>query len=312
MILKFLKSGYQRLASALSKTRSFFSQKIRGLFSKPFDEQTFEELEQALYEADLGVQTAHELKEKLKLRWKKTPHLKAEEWVEILKQEILSSLKNSLKPPLSSSVPQSDEPFVIFIVGVNGNGKTTTVAKLSQHFKEQGKKVLIAAADTFRAAAVEQLDVWAKRAGADLVKGSAKADPAAVAFDALTAAKARGAQVVLIDTAGRLHTKTPLMQELEKIRRVCRKVVPTAPHETWLVIDATIGQNAIDQAKIFHQYTPLSGLILTKMDGHAKGGIVIQIQQQLGVPVKFIGVGEGIDDLEPFDAEPFVNALFDE
>ncbi len=195
-------------------------------------------------------------------------------------------------------------------MGVNGNGKTTSVAKLAKRYRDSGKKVLIAAADTFRAAAIEQLEIWASRIQTDLVKGAPKSDSAAVAYDALSAAIARNIDVVIIDTAGRLHTRNDLMQELEKIKRACHKVIPDSPHETLLVLDATIGQNAIDQAKIFHQYTPITGLILTKLDGTAKGGIIINIQNQLGIPVKFIGIGESLDDLEPFNAENFSNALF--
>jgi fused signal recognition particle receptor len=198
------------------------------------------------------------------------------------------------------------------IVGVNGNGKTTSVAKLANRFKINKKNVLIAAADTFRAAAVEQLDIWAQRLKVDIVKGTSHSDPAAVTFDAVQAGKSRKTDVVIIDTAGRLHTKIPLMQELAKIKRSCQKVIPNSPHETLLVLDATTGQNAIDQAKVFNEFTPITGIILTKLDGTAKGGIVISIQRQLGIPIKFIGVGEGLEDLEPFDAQNFVNALFDQ
>ena len=201
-------------------------------------------------------------------------------------------------------------PTVILIVGVNGNGKTTSVAKLAKLFKSQGKSVLLAATDTFRAAGMEQLETWGKKLEIDVVKGLPKSDPAAVAFDAITAAKARGVDVLLIDTAGRLHTKTHLMQELEKVRRTLGKVLPGSPHETWLVLDATTGQNAVDQAKIFHEFTPLTGLVLTKLDGSAKGGIVFHIHQVLHAPIRFVGVGEGEDDLLPFDPESFVNALF--
>jgi fused signal recognition particle receptor len=202
-------------------------------------------------------------------------------------------------------------PMIILIVGVNGNGKTTSVAKLSHLLKQNGQKVLVAAADTFRAAAIEQLDTWAQRLQIDIVKGSPKSDPAAVAFDAVQAAKARHCDVVLVDTAGRLHTKTPLMQELEKIKRSCYKASLSGPHETLLVLDATTGQNAIDQAKHFHKFTPLTGIILTKLDGTAKGGIVVAIQRELAIPIKFVGTGEQIDDLQPFDPKNFVENLFE-
>jgi fused signal recognition particle receptor len=201
-------------------------------------------------------------------------------------------------------------PHVIMVVGVNGNGKTTSVAKLAKRYQDGGKKVVVAAADTFRAAAVEQLSLWAEKTGVDIVKGAPHSDPAAVAFDAVSAGKARNADLVIIDTAGRLHTKLPLMQELEKIKRSCRKFISDAPHETLLVLDATTGQNAIEQAKVFHRYTPVSGLILTKLDGSAKGGIIVAIQRQLHIPVKYIGIGEGIDDLAPFDPKLYVEALF--
>jgi fused signal recognition particle receptor len=196
------------------------------------------------------------------------------------------------------------------IVGVNGNGKTTATAKLAKRFQDAGKTVMMAAADTFRAAAVEQLETWAHRLQLDIVKGSPKSDPAAVAFDALTAAKARGADVVIVDTAGRLHTKTPLMQELEKIRRTCQKVVPSSPHEVLLVLDATTGQNGVEQAQTFCKFVPITGLILTKIDGTAKGGVAINIQRQLGIPILFLGTGEGVEDLEPFEAGVFVKGLF--
>ncbi len=203
-------------------------------------------------------------------------------------------------------------PAIFLIVGVNGNGKTTSVAKLSHLLKQNNKKVLVAAADTFRAAAIEQLETWAEKLKIDIVKGAPKSDPAAVTFDAIQAAKARGCDVVLIDTAGRLHTKTPLMQELEKIKRSCQKASSNGgPHETLLVLDATTGQNAIDQAKHFHKFTPLTGIILTKLDGTAKGGIIIAIQRELGIPIKFIGTGEQIDDMQPFDPQKFVESLFE-
>lgn len=308
MIFNFLKSSYDKFKKALSKTRQALNHKLRVLFAKPLDEETLEQLERLLYEADLGVKTSTEITRKIRDLYLEKPDLKPDD----LLKEIQVDLTNILKE--NQSIPKNDEkiaPEIILIVGVNGNGKTTSAAKLAKLHKTQGKKVLLAAADTFRAAAVEQLTRWAHSLDIDIIKGSAKSDPASVAYDAVTAAKARQADVLIIDTAGRLHTKTDLMQELEKIKRSCKKVHPDSPHEILLVLDATTGQNAIDQAAIFHKHTPITGLILTKLDGTAKGGIVIGIQQQLGIPVQYIGFGENIDDFEIFNAETFVNALFD-
>ncbi len=228
----------------------------------------------------------------------------SEELVDVIRQELLKNMQ------IPSHITEGS-PHVILVVGVNGNGKTTSIAKMAHRYQEAGKKVVLGAADTFRAAAIEQLEMWAHRLKVDIVKGHPNSDPSAVAFDAVAAGKARNADVVIIDTAGRLHTKIPLMQELEKIRRSCRKVVPDAPHETLLVLDATTGQNAIDQAQTFHKFTPLTGLVLTKLDGTAKGGTVLAIQKKLALPIKFIGVGEGAEDLQPFDAKAFIDAMFE-
>lgn len=267
-----------------------------------------EQLEQLLYEADFGVQTAMELTQKIRQLHLSNPSFKTADYLLALRSHLITLLDQNPSGLVAPSDGQS--PLIILIVGVNGNGKTTSVAKLSNLLKQNGKKVLVGAADTFRAAAIEQLDTWAERLQIDIVKGSPKSDPAAVAFDAVVAAKARQCDVVLIDTAGRLHTKTPLMQELEKIKRSCHKAALSGPHETLLVLDATTGQNAIDQAKHFHKFTPLTGIILTKLDGTAKGGIVVAIQRELGLPIKFIGTGEQIEDLEPFDSHSFVDNLF--
>lgn len=309
MVFKFLKSSFTSVKNALSKTGSLIGSKLRTLFGGPINEATLEKLEQLLYEADLGVQYAQELTSVIRENLKKDPSLGSEALIQKIRDEILKSINNGFVHEISE-IP-SETPYVILVVGVNGNGKTTSVAKLARRYQIEGKKVLIAAADTFRAAAIEQLSIWAQRMEVDLVKGHFKSDPAAVAFDAVAAGKARGADIVIVDTAGRLHTKTPLMQELEKIRRSCSKVIPSSPHETLLVLDATTGQNAIDQAKTFHKFTPITGLILTKLDGTAKGGIVLAIQKQLNLPVKFIGIGEGLEDLQPFDSQIFVNALFE-
>lgn len=308
MVLKFFKSSFAKVKSALSRARSLLSRTLTSLFQGKINEETLEELERLLFEADFGVKTASDLTNKIRELHKKHPEFTTQDYLSALRSEITGILKQF---PSELSTPPAELPQVILIVGVNGNGKTTSVAKLAHLFTQNGQKVLLGAGDTFRAAAIEQLDTWAKRAQVDIVKGTQKSDPAAVAFDAVTAGKARHRDVVIIDTAGRLHTKTHLMQELDKIKRACNKVSPNAPHETLLVLDATTGQNAIDQAKQFNKFTPITGLILTKLDGTAKGGIVIAIQRELGIPVKFIGTGEGIDDLHVFDSEVFVNNLFE-
>lgn len=308
MVLQFFKSSYSKFKSALSRARSLLGEKIHALFQGKIDEETLEKLEQLLYEADFGVQTATELTQKIGELHRTHPSFKTADYLQALRSHLLTLL-NQHPPGLQEAPAQT--PMVILIVGVNGNGKTTSVAKLAHFLHQHHKKILVAAADTFRAAAIEQLEIWAQRLHIDIVKGSPKSDPAAVAFDAVQAAKARQCDVVLVDTAGRLHTKTPLMQELEKIRRSCHKACPGAPHETLLVLDATTGQNAIEQAKHFHKFTPLTGLILTKLDGTAKGGIVVAIQRELNLPIKFIGTGEEIEDLQPFDPENFISNLFE-
>lgn len=308
MVLHFLKSGYNKVKGALAKTREALSSKLHALFGDKLDATTLDKLEQLLYEADLGVEASAELTQKIHALYKDDPTLKGERLLQALKAEVLAMIGSA---PTTLATAEQGLPTVILIVGVNGNGKTTSVAKLAKRLSLEGKTILVGAADTFRAAAIEQLEEWAKRLHLDIVKGQPKSDPAAVAYDAVAAAKARGTDVVILDTAGRLHTKTPLMQELEKIRRSCGKVVPGSPHEVLLVLDATTGQNAIEQAKVFNKFTPLTGLILTKLDGTAKGGIVVSIQRKLGIPVKFIGIGEEADDLVPFDAEAYVEALFE-
>ncbi len=306
MIYNYFKSGYQKLKSALQKTGSLLGDKLRTLLGKgALDEDTLDNIEQLLYEADLGAGLAQELTNELKKEYRKNPGQPPEDLIQFLQNKLVAILENRPQESITTA-----SPHVILIVGVNGNGKTTTVAKLASIYKANGNKVLLAAADTFRAAAMEQLEIWAERLGVDIVKGKPNSDPAAVAFDAVTAGKARQTDMILIDTAGRLHTKTNLMQELEKIKRAAKKVIPESPHETFLIIDASVGQNAVEQAKIFMQYTPITGLVLTKMDGTAKGGVVINIQRQLGIPVRFLGVGEGLEDLEPFDSRAFVQELF--
>jgi len=309
MILDFLKGSYKKVRAALGKTRSTLTNAIKGLFSgKVVNEESLEQLEEIFYESDLGVKTSQELVEKVRILYEKDSSLNAEQVIAKIKEEILSIIGNK---SLALKEAPTGQPTVIFIVGVNGNGKTTTCAKLAKHYLDNNKKVLLAAADTFRAAAVDQLSKWADTLGVDIIKGQANHDPSAVIYDAVEAAIARHADVLIIDTAGRLHTKSTLMQELEKMKRVCNKVLPEAPHEILLVIDATIGQNAIDQAQIFNQYTKLTGLVLTKLDGTAKGGITIAIQRELDIPIKFLGVGEGVNDFGPFAPEAFVDSLFE-
>ncbi len=302
-MLKFLKSSYSKVRSALDKTRSTLGSGLARIFSGKIDEEALEQLEELFYEADLGVETAMELTEHVRELMKK--RVEADQLLPAIEEKLLSILTEK---PTGFETAEAG-PTVALIIGVNGNGKTTSVAKLAHLFSSNGEKVILGAADTFRAAAIEQLTTWSSRVGVDIVKHQMGSDPAAVAFDAVTAGVARGVDKVLIDTAGRLHTKTDLMEELAKIRRVCGKVAEGSPHETLLVLDATTGQNAIDQAKTFHKFTPITGVILTKLDGTARGGIVVPIQRQLGVPVKFIGTGEGHDDLQPFDAKEFVSAL---
>lgn len=309
MVLNFLKSSYKKVKDALVKAKALLGSKIRSLFARGLNDETFEELEQLFYEADLGLQTATELTEKVKTLHKQNPSLTGENLLEAIRTDIVKTL--SQQPTDLVTIPKEQLPLVILIVGVNGNGKTTTVAKLAKYFQQANKKVIIGAADTFRAAAMDQLEIWCQRLGVEIVKGNPKSDPSAIVYDTIAAGKARHADVVIIDTAGRLHTKTHLMQELEKIRRTCNKIHPNSPHETLLILDATTGQNAVDQAKTFNQFSPITGLILTKLDGTAKGGIVISIYRQLNIPVKFIGIGEGLEDFEPFHPENFAKALFE-
>jgi len=284
----------------------FLGKKIRELFKVRIDEEAIEQLEELFYQADLGSQMSTELSEKVRSLCRKKSNITSEEIVAEVKQDLLAQLRSI---PVLTIAPGN--PHVILVVGVNGNGKTTSIAKLANHFQKEGKKVLIAAADTFRAAAIDQLEKWATKTGSALVKGKPGSDPAAVVFDAIAAAKGRGMDLVLVDTAGRLHTKTDLMKELEKIHRVSGKAHPGAPHETLLVLDATIGQNGVEQATTFHQFTPLTGLILTKLDGTSKGGTAIAIQKRLQLPIRFIGTGETLDTLQSFDPKIFVDSLFD-
>lgn len=309
IMFRFIQNSYQKIKNALFKTQSLLSQRIRALFKGPRDEKIFEELEKIFYEADLGSTLSSELVDSVRRLLKQNSDASMEEILKCLKARALEILKQESK--VHAKIPQAGEPLVILIVGVNGSGKTTTIAKLAHALQKEGKKVLLAAGDTFRAAAIEQLTEWSGRIQTEIVKAQPGSDPSAVAFDALSAAKSRGCDVVLIDTAGRLQNKQDLMQELQKIQKVCHKVIPSSPHETYLVLDATSGQNAVDQATIFNQYTPLTGMILAKLDGTAKGGVILPIYNRLKIPVKWVGVGESADDLMAFDPEAYTDALFE-
>lgn len=298
---------FSRIKEGLKKTRSGIMGRLEGLFNRSvFDEDFFEELEEILIGADMGVNTVLELTENLRDRLKAEKTREPEQVLELLKRLILDILGSGTQDIAVSP----EKPTVILVLGVNGVGKTTTIGKLAHRFREDGKRVLLAAGDTFRAAAIEQLETWARRAQADLIKHQHGADPAAVLFDAVNAARARNADVVICDTAGRLHNKANLMEELKKLYRVLDKAMPGAPHEVLLVLDATTGQNALAQAQVFNEAAPLTGVVLTKLDGTAKGGIVVAVARELKVPVKFVGVGEGIDDLQPFVPEEYVDGLF--
>lgn len=301
------KGLFSRLKNGLSKTRQILTTDIEDLFKskKQIDDDFLEELEELLITSDIGVQTAMDLMESIHRQASKITG--PEELKEILREQICALLGDAATP---ADTPPTHKPHVIMVVGVNGVGKTTTIGKLAARSRQQGQSVLITAADTFRAAAIEQLGIWAERADADFVKHKENSDPAAVVFDGMEAAVARGNDVVFIDTAGRLHTKVNLMEELKKIKRIIAKKIPDAPHEVLLVLDATTGQNAISQAKLFHEAIGVTGLALTKLDGTAKGGIVVSICQSLKIPIKHIGVGESVEDLQPFDLEKFVQALF--
>jgi fused signal recognition particle receptor len=298
---------FEKFRQGLSKTRDGVFGRIRDVLrGKPrLDEETLEEIEEILIQADVGVDPTLRIIDRLRERYEESDIDDIENTVFTLLEEEISSI-------LTASGPLNLEhkPTVFLIVGVNGAGKTTTIGKLAKKYSDEGKKVLIAACDTFRAAAIDQIEVWANRSGADIVRHQPGADAASVAFDALEAAKARGTDVVLIDTAGRLHTKVNLMEEVKKISRVVSKSIEGAPHETLLVVDATTGQNAIEQARAFHQQLTLTGLVLAKLDGTAKGGIVVAVSDELDIPVRLVGLGEGEDDLQAFDPKAFTEALF--
>jgi fused signal recognition particle receptor len=303
-------SFFQRLKDGLTKSRETWVQKIGSIFqNREWDEQSLEEMEENLLTADVGVKATQKLMETLRGLTPSGSEDLARDMSSQLQQAMVKLLQDSAAAPRLEAL--SVRPWVVLFLGVNGVGKTTTIGKLAAQYKADGKKVLLVAGDTFRAAAVEQLEAWGRRAGAELIKHRAGSDPSAVVYDGMQAAKSRGIDVLLIDTAGRLHTKVHLVEELKKIRRVIAREQPGAPHETLLVLDATTGQNGLQQAKIFKEATEVDGIVLTKLDGTAKGGVIISIQEELGVSVRYIGVGEDVEDLQPFEAERFVEALFE-
>ena len=300
---------FDKLKNGLTKTRESIAKQVNNVFSVfvKVDDELFENLEEALIMADIGVETSTYIIEKLRDNVKHK-HITDGNLV----KEELKSIISEILSTLDTTVDTSTTPSVILVIGVNGVGKTTSIGKIASHYKSMGKKVLLAAADTFRAAAIDQLDIWAQRSGCDIIKHQENSDPAAVVFDACTAAKARGADILICDTAGRLHNKKNLMAELAKINRVIERELPDSARETLLVLDATTGQNAVSQAKLFSEAADITGIILTKLDGTAKGGIVISIAKEQNVPVQFVGVGEGIDDLQEFNSDDFAKAIFEE
>jgi fused signal recognition particle receptor len=320
MISLFGKSGgslLDRLKQSVSKTRTELSARVEQLLTgnRPVDPELLKQLESALLSADIGVRTTKEVLAALREQVNEHKISDAAALKEELKRQIVKILVASdtssgglTAAPAGGAV---GAPRVLFVVGVNGTGKTTTIGKLANRLKKEGARVVLCAADTFRAAAIEQLEVWARRSGVEIIKQKSGADPSAVIFDALSAAQSRSADVVIVDTAGRLHTKSNLMAELDKMKRTAAKVVPGAPHDVLLVLDATTGQNGLNQAREFWCHAGVTGIVLTKLDGTAKGGIVVAIARELNLPIRFVGTGEQIDDLVPFDAQTYVNSLFD-
>lgn len=302
-------SFIERMKEAVSRTRENLAERIEDVVSigKEIDRSTLDDLEATLIGADLGTTTTHEVLEKLRDKADRKQIKDVNELKRLLKEELLAILTATASQPVTKV---DGTPEVIMVVGVNGAGKTTTIGKLAQVFRAQGKTVLMCAADTFRAAAIEQLEIWGQRTGTEVIKTKPGGDPSAVLFDALRSATSRKTNYVIVDTAGRLHTKQNLMLELEKMKRTAQRIVPGAPHETLLVMDATTGQNGLQQARQFTQSSGVTGIVLTKLDGTAKGGVVVAISRELGLPVRYVGVGEKASDLLPFDAKDFVESLF--
>jgi fused signal recognition particle receptor len=303
-------SFFQRLRHGLTKSRENWAQKMGALFqNRSWDEDSLQAMEENLIAGDVGVKATQKLMDLLRSQSPRDAEDAGQEMSLRLKEAMMQILQPATATPRRS--PLSVRPWVVVFLGVNGVGKTTTIGKLAAQYRSAGKKVLLVAADTFRAAAIEQLDAWGDKAGVEVVKHRAGADPSAVVYDGMQAAKSRGVDALLIDTAGRLHTKLHLIEELKKIRRVISRELSDAPHETLLVLDATTGQNGLQQARVFKEATNITGIVLTKLDGTAKGGVIISIQEELGVPVQYVGMGEDVADLQPFDAAQFVQALFD-
>ncbi|HUJ96416.1 MAG TPA: signal recognition particle-docking protein FtsY [Terriglobales bacterium] len=302
-------SFFERMKEAVTRTRENLSERIEEVvsFAKEIDRATLDDLEATLISADLGTTTTREVLGKLRDKADRKQIKNVDELKRLLKEELLAILTAADTKPVTKV---NGTPEVILVVGVNGTGKTTTIGKLAQVFRSDGKTVLLAAADTFRAAAIEQLEIWGQRTGTEVIRTKAGGDPAAVLYDALQAASARHTDYVIVDTAGRLHTKTGLMAELEKMRRTAQRIIPGAPHETLLVMDATTGQNGLQQARLFTQSAGVTGIVLTKLDGTAKGGVVVAISRELGLPVRYVGVGEKAGDLLPFNPKDFVDSLF--
>ena len=316
MCAMFEKSGgslLERLKRSVAKTRSEFSARVEQLLTgnRPVDPELLAKLESALLSADIGVATTKEVLAALRRQVTEQKLSGSEPLRLALKSELVRILSASSSSAKNGADGQPGETRVIFVVGVNGTGKTTSIGKLANRLKSEGQKVMLCAADTFRAAAIEQLEVWSRRANVEITKQKAQADPAAVVFDGITAARAKGVDTVIVDTAGRLHTKSNLMAELEKMKRTAAKIIPGAPHEILLVMDATTGQNGLAQAREFTGHVGVTGIVLTKLDGTAKGGIVVAISRELGLPIRYVGTGEQIEDLVPFDAQTYVNSLFD-
>lgn len=300
---------FERMKQAMARTRAGLEDRVEDLMAlgRPVDEQTLERLEESLIAADLGVPTVTRILDGLRQKLRRSELQDGTALRSALTAEIEHLLKGVARPQAAPVAP----PYILFLVGVNGTGKTTTAGKLAAYLQRDDKRVLLCAADTFRAAAIEQLETWSQRSGVELIKSRTGADPSAVLFDALQAAKARGLDYVIVDTAGRLHTKAGLMAELEKMHRTARRFSPGAPHETLLVLDAVTGQNGLQQARIFTESAGVTGIVLTKLDGTAKGGIIVAIAQELGLPVKFVGVGEKLEDLLPFDPTGFAASLLE-
>jgi fused signal recognition particle receptor len=301
---------FERLKSGIEKTRQGFLDRLEDVLSgeKRIDAGLLEELEFALVTADIGVKTANEILELIKERTDRSELDNPDELKRLIREHLVEVLESCEKPVRRVTEP----PAVVLVVGVNGTGKTTTIGKLAARYQKEGRSVLLCAADTFRAAAIEQLEVWGQRTNTEVIRQKSGADPSAVLYDAVQAAKARRVDYVIVDTAGRLHTKSNLMAELEKMRRTATRLVAGAPHEVLLVMDATTGQNGLEQARKFTETSGVSGIVLTKLDGTAKGGVVVAIARDLNLPIRYVGVGEGVDDLLPFDAESFVASLFEE